>query len=931
MLMMWRTSWVLQAAYVGSLILALGLLDGVCCWSQVPAALPTLEGLVVDPTGARVANAAVHAQPETNAESTPATTTTNRFGRFALRLPAGSYDLTIEFTGFAPFQTTVVVPTRGDAPRLHVELLMPVHREAVVVGPNDAANLSARNNPSALVFRKDDLKAFSDDDTTFQQEIIAMAGGSGSKDFELLVDGFSNDRFPPKTAIRSIRINRNSYSAQYDKYGQGRVEVSSQPGGEQFHGNVEVSGNDGAFNSGNPYAHGAQPASHFVNTDASLTGPLVRKTTFSLDGVFSDLQNNAIVDTDVLFAAVPAPMKSGTISARIDRQMTSKNTLFGRYQFDQSQQVNGGVGALVLPSQGINSTTTTQTLQLSDTQVISGRIVSQSRFQYLRLRTNQTPASNAPAIVVEGSFNDGGSPAQALRDNQDRYEFQEYLSVEAGKNFLRLGGRYRLLREANLSTAAYNGQFTFPSLQAYQETVARTAFGATQFNLTTGQSSAVVLTGDLGAYAEDEWKARTDLTLMLGFRMESQSAIPDHLDPAPHLGFSWSVGRTSKRRPFFTLRGGAGFFYHRFDPANLLIAIRRQSGTLQPSYTVENPKFYFTALPPMLPSTISLGPPTLYNIDPNLHCEYGLYSGVSLDRNVGKLGTFSLSYHFVRGDHQFLSRNINAPLPGTYIAGDPGSGVRPLGGTQNIYQFGSPGIAKMDIVDANTHLQAAKRLAVFAFGSIDLYNHNDAPDANSFPTNQYKASVDFARPATPRAQFFTGGTLQLPFGLTDDAFVSLQAGAPFNITTGTDLNGDTIYNDRPTFATAASPAASVYHTRYGAFDATPQPGEKTIPYNYAAAPGIVFIEMELARSFKFGPHIGSSVSAAAKKPEPPADLPFNLSFDVAANNLINHVNPGAPVGVLGSPLFGKSISLNPTFAQATSANRWITLRTVFTF
>jgi hypothetical protein len=925
---MWRTHSVPMAAFVGSLTLAFGLLSS-CSWSQAPAALSTLEGLVVDPTGARVVGATIRAQPETTPDSTSASTTTNQVGHFVLRLAPGSYGLTIEFSGFEQFHTTIAIPARGEAPRLHVELVIPVRREDVVVDPEDAANLSGANNQSALVFRKNDLNSYSDDESTFQKEILAMAGGSGSRDFELLIDGFSNGRFPPKKAIREIRINRNSYSAQYDKFGQGRIEVFTQPGGERFHGNVEVSGNDDAFNAVNPYAPGAQPPYYSVNTDGSLSGPLARKTAFSVTGVFSDLQNNAIVDTDVLSAAIPSPVKSGSISARIDRQMTSKNTLYGRYEFAQSHQINSGVGLLVLPSQGADNTSSTQTFQISDTQVIGSKIVSESRFQYLRSRTNQTPASIAPAIFVEGSFSGGGSPAQAQQDNQDRYEFQHYLSVEASKNFLRLGARYRLLRDANLSTAFSNGQFTFPSLLAYQQTLAGTTFGATQFNLVTGQPSAVILTGDAGAYAEDEWRARPNFTLMLGFRLESQSAIPDHLDPSPHLGFSWAVGGTPKRRPLFVLRGGAAAFYDRFDANNLLTAIREQSGTVQPSYTIENPQFYFTALPATLPSVVSLGLPTLYSVDPHLRSEYGIYSGVSLDRNVGKIGTFSVSYHFVRGDHQFLSRNINAPLPGTYIPGEPGSGIRALGGNQNMYQFGSGGIAKEDTINANTHLQAAKHLTIFAFGSIALFNANDAPGPTSFPTNQYNSSVDFARPATSRAQFFTGGTLQLPLGLAADSYLSMQSGAPFNITTGTDLNGDTIYNDRPSFATPASPAASVYETRYGTFNANPQPGEKTIPFDYAAAPGLIFLEMELARNFRFGPRPVSSAAAAAKKPL--ADPPFGLSFVVAANNLINHVNPGPPVGVLGSPFFGRSVSLNSSFAEATSSNRTISLRTVFSF
>jgi hypothetical protein len=49
---------------------------------------------------------------------------------------------------------------------------------------------------------------------------------------------------------------------------------------------------------------------------------------------------------------------------------------------------------------------------------------------------------------------------------------------------------------------------------------------------------------------------------------------------------------------------------------------------------------------------------------------------------------------------------------------------------------------------------------------------------------------------------------------------------------------------------------------------------------------------------------------------------------------LNHVNPGVPVGVLTSPLFGQSISLNSPFspgALSTSSNRTITLHCNFSF
>ena len=61
-----------------------------------------------------------------------------------------------------------------------------------------------------------------------------------------------------------------------------------------------------------------------------------------------------------------------------------------RYQFTQGNETNDGIGQFALPSQGYNVADTEQTLQISDTQVISSNIVNETRFQYIRERNNQT-------------------------------------------------------------------------------------------------------------------------------------------------------------------------------------------------------------------------------------------------------------------------------------------------------------------------------------------------------------------------------------------------------------------------------------------------------------------------------------------------------------------------------------------------------------
>jgi hypothetical protein len=851
-------------------------------------------------------------------------------------LPAGSYTVTVRVPGFQDFTATAQV-IAGASVRLDTKLaIAPVLQELTIPATN-AASTAAADNASALVFQGAELDTFSSDNATFQQELLSLAGG-GLKPPEVFINGFSGGRFPPKSSILSVRINRNPYSAAYDNLGFGRVEITTKPGGGKLHGQLSINATDDAFNAQNPYIHGGEPPYYQLTVDGNITGGLGKKTSFFLAGNINDQQNNTALNAVTLtgnqptpfFATAHTPQLTNTYSLRLDRQLSTNNSLDTRYEFSQANLTNGGLTApLTLPEQAFNSGTTNQTLQLIDTHIFGAHIVSEGRFQYIRTRQQQDALNSSPTLVVEGSFNGGGNPAQSLHDNQDHFEFQELLSVDRGAHYLRFGARYRLQREAQLSRANYNGQFTFsntnvggttiPALTNYLNHI------PSQFTLTTGQPSATLLTGDLGAYAEDEWKLTPHITLDAGLRVESQSAIPDHLDIAPRMGAAWALYRKGGKAPFATLRGGGGAFFDRFAAANILTAVR-QNGVSQQTYTLANPVGY-----PNLPTTASLGltPPTIYRVNPNLKSESSWIGGITLEKN-NKFGHFSANYIAVRGVHQWDSRNINAPLPGTYNPAVPGSGVRPFGGSQNIYEFDSNGITKIQIVFLNARVSLNKRITVFLNWS-NVRNGENAIGATTFASNSYNLAQDYGRAPQPTNQLFTGGNVQLPFGFTSNLFISTQGGTPFNITTGTDLNGDSIFNDRPAFATAPTVNSVIYNTRFGSFDANPQPGEKIIPINYGNSPNFFFVDMSVSRSVKFGPRPAAPAAEAGKPAPPRPDPAYELGFTVDASNVLNHKNPGLPVGVLGSSLFGQAVSVNNVFTPNPSANRTIFLQTTFTF
>ena len=233
----------------------------------------------------------------------------------------------------------------------------------------------------------------------------------------------------------------------------------------------------------------------------------------------------------------------------------------------------------------------------------------------------------------------------------------------------------------------------------------------------------------------------------------------------------------------------------------------------------------------------------------------------------------------------------------------------------------------------NLNLNPTRRLYLFAFYVVQR-DYSDANGTSWFASNPYNIRQDYGRddPDTGLS-FYTGAAISLPYGFTVQPFISARTGRPFNITTGTDLNGDTIYNDRPTFATNLS-RPSVVHTAYGSFDTAPLPTQTIIPYNYGHGPGLLWVDLQAGKVFHVGPRPAMSAapqpaSVAGARPHP--ERPWALSFSVEAQNLFNHVNSGPPVGVLSSPLFGRSLSVATDFSTLTAANRTVLLHSTFTF
>src|SRR5271168_1634721 len=601
------------------------------------AASGGLRGQVTDPSGATVGGATVLLSTDAGATDT----TTNKDGFYEFKNVApGKYSVKVVANGFAQFSQDGVTISAGQAQKLDIALTIELQEQKVTVNDSTTTvDVNPANNASTIVLKDKDLEALSDDPDEFQSELQALAGPSAGPDGgQLYIDGFTAGQLPPKSSIREIRINQNPFSAEYDKLGYGRIEIFTKPGTDKYHGQFSVVGNDSSFNTRNPFLGNAPQAPYdSVIYQGNVGGPINKKASFFFDVQRRNIDEIAVVNATILGtnflqepfqASVPNPHTRTNIGTRFDYQVGANNTLTARYQFYRDTQQNAGVGGLVLPEAGYDTNSSEHTVQISDTQILGTKAVNETHFQYLRENSGQNPLSTALGISVPGDFVSGGSSSGATTDHQDHYELQNYTSISAGKHFVKFGGRLRAIHENNISSAGFNGSYTFPDLTTYADALQGLPGGnplqySLSLNATPGNPAAnvPVTMVDAGLYVQDDWRVRTNITLSAGLRLETQTGIHDHADWAPRLGFAWGLGGGGKNAPKTVLRGGFGLFYERFTE-DLILNADRQNGVVQQQFILTSTPTDPVVIPFPTPPPVTNLPQSIYQINPEVRAPY---------------------------------------------------------------------------------------------------------------------------------------------------------------------------------------------------------------------------------------------------------------------------------------------------------------------
>lgn len=876
----------------------MSLLIGLLLFAQAAPA-GTLRVTVVDQTNAIVVGATVTvtgADETTRAATIAPVKTTDAGVAIIPALPPGRYTIQAEFPGFDTRVMTDVRVRNGENRQVAV-LAIQKMEAAVTVEQDKQQAGSDRNGPSfGTVLTRDQIEALSDDPTILQQQLQDMAGPGAV----IRIDGFEGGALPPKAMIRSIRIARDQFAAEFHSAGGVAIEILTQPGIGPLRYFSNALMRASALSGTSPFVPVRGPEQN-VNYGFGLGGTLKKdKSSF-----FINAFGISAYDTPNLNAAVPAgtisralnlkaPRDNLFVNGTLDYAATLDQTLRFGYNLTRIANDNLGVGGYDGPDRAYSTDNVVNTFRVQHFGPVGRRAFWRSRVQLIQSDSSAASASEAPTIRVLDSFTSGGAQ-RAGGDHATTIDIASDMDYVIGRHSLRVGLVVDGSHYHSDSTSNYLGTYTFASLDAFQ------AGEPMNYTRRVGDPSITYGNVQAGFYVQDDIRVRKNLSLTPGLRYEVQSHVQDRANFGPRFGVTWAPTASGQT----TLRGSAGIFYD-WLPTSTYDQVIRLDGFHQQEINVIDPTF------PIDTGAGTVPPVNRYQLGAGYDAPRIERISTGVDQRFRKVNSVSISYSYQRGSRLARGLNLNPMI----------DDVRPDPRFANVIDVRSDAASRQHElrVDANLNPGAMlplpsaaphvswKRVTVFSnYTLASLRNNTDGPFSLS-PTGTIATEWGPASgggggsngPNIPGVIAFGGGgpaidvrhrfnvnvNNQVVRNVLLGIGVNASSAPPYTLLTGVDDNGDGVFNDRP---------AGV--------------GRNTL-----RASGQATVNLFAAYVFAFGhsttqapPGIGVFGSGAATQVRTVdfGAARYRLQLFVQAQNLTNERNYLGYSGTLTSPFFGR--------------------------
>jgi hypothetical protein len=881
----WQERLDMIARLLSSCLIAAALAAGPgIAAAEKPQPTGSLSVTVKDPSGAVIPGAVLQVkgtEPQTTSIVRSDLVSDGRGVAVAAGLVPGRYSIQVAFPGF---ETLVLGDVRVRAGENRRDAVLAIQKldEHVSVGRDKAAVASDPNNDRFnTVLSRDQINALPDDPDEMERVLKEMAGPGAT----LRVDGFRGGKLPPKAQIRSIRFSRDVYAAENHASGMVFVDIVTQPGLGPLTASMDFLFRDDSLNARNAYVEEKGPEQTQQYT-FNMSGTLRKeRTSFSLSATGASLYDSANLnaytpDGSRARSAVRRPADRLNFNGRLDHTISNAHTLRGSVQSNGNEQRNLGVGGFELADRAFSRTTDDTLLRLSESGPWARNLFAENRLQLRRQATTSRSDVEAPTVRVLDTFTAGGAQQAGGRESVE-VEYATNLDWTRGRHAIRTGTLIEAATYNSDNRSNYLGTFTFATMDDYE------AGRPATYSQRVGNPFVEYSHWQAGLYIQDDWRARSNLTLSGGLRQEFQSHLADSVNLSPRASVTWSPFKHGR----ITVRGGGGIF-HEWLESETYEQILRVDGTRQQEVVISNPGY---------PDPISGG--SLQQVLPA--SRYVLSGDIVLpERRMGNVGVshqfsaklgMNVSYSRVRGENRFRGRNINAPL----------NGVRPDPSAGNITQVESTANLRGETFFAGINFQVpTRRLMLFA-NYAWLKQETDADGPFGLPADNYDLSNEWGPVSgVPRHSLNAMFSTPLVRNMRLSINGGVRSGTPYNITSGRDDNGDTIFNDRPEGGGRNTGRSEMTWDVGGRLSYAFGFGQRP-PAGGGGGPHGQPVTIIQRIGGPGGGEISGSFGGGAE------DKRVRLELFASASNVFNAVNRVGYSGVMTSPFFGQPTAAMP--------------------
>jgi hypothetical protein len=542
--------------------------------------------------------------------------------------------------------------------------------------------------------------------------------------------------------VREFQVLVNSFSAEFGNAAGGIINAVTRSGTNQMHGTAFEFARNSKFDARNFFDPG-DPAPFKRNQFGfTVGGPAIKDKLFYF-GAFEGLRQEL---SQTLLATVPnaaaragiLPTTTVTVAAAVqpylalwplpngrdygdgtgeyhsetslptrenfwmfrgDYNLGRQDALFVRFSKDDA---TSGVFGSALPNIGTDQKTRYRHLTVEETKVFSGGTLNMFRASrnYTHLLTADHPYITldpslwfVPNGREFGEIIFGGNTAQTISNpgsagkspsdsGMTLYQLQDSFTMIRGAHAMKIGGmmnRYQL--DEDSGPGDFGGQYQFTSLANFLRGV------SSSLRITAPEAITIrnIRQSLYGFFAQDDWKAKSNLTLNVGLRYEFiteptekhgyLSTLPNYRTDttmttgkplfnnpslknfAPRLGLAWDVGGTGRT----AVRAGLGL-YHDEIITNYFGQVSNSNPPYSLRLDIRNPVFP-DAVTALNSQRTTPGAATINIIDADTHQPKLWQFNVSVQRALGQSSAFTVAYVGSRGIDLQREVLVNTPVP----------------------------------------------------------------------------------------------------------------------------------------------------------------------------------------------------------------------------------------------------------------------------